>query len=67
MADVATINSDDDLGWQNRLRAFDVNGDGDVTAADVLIVINSINHFGVSAADVGEAAGDASMVAWFRF
>ena len=46
VANVSAINIDDDLGWQNRLRPFNVNGDGNVTAADVLMVINYINAHG---------------------
>jgi hypothetical protein len=43
---VGVTNLDDDLGWQNRPAPCDVNGDGDVTALDVLIVINYINARG---------------------
>jgi len=46
VAGVWVTNIDDDLGWQNRLRPFDVDGDGDVTAADVLSIINYINAHG---------------------
>jgi hypothetical protein len=43
---VGVTNLDDDLGWQNRPAPCDVNGDGDVTALDVLIIINYINGRG---------------------
>ncbi len=43
---VGVTNLDDDLGWHNRASPCDVNGDGDITAHDVLIVINYINGRG---------------------
>lgn len=44
---VSVTTIDNDLSWQNLENPFDVNGDGFVTAADVLILIRYVNdHVG---------------------
>jgi len=40
---VSVTTTDDDQGWQNSENPYDVSGNGEVDAADVLILINHVN------------------------
>lgn len=50
-------------GWRNTVNPFDVNGDGTVTPADVLLMINAINHHG--ARQLPERTAEQPGPPWF--